>query len=153
MKFKQLLLREDFYTIDGKKFYDYGTESIKKWVNLGPYGDARPAASEVFDKTNLGVGSGYDKYLPERIVMMSPNQYFERCAKGFGTTFSEQFNGIKQNKDILNHLKDVLFVARKKLPMCYISDSNGSQQEGRHRMFVAGELYGWDRMFPVLLLP
>ena len=37
--------------------------------------------------------------------------------------------------------------------MPYISRSNGAQQEGLHRMYTAGELFGWDdTKYPVLVV-
>lgn len=73
---------------------------------------------------------------------MTPNEYFERSAKGFNSTFSDQIRQIENDKEKLQYLRDVIFKYHRSFPMPYISDSNGSNQEGRHRMYIAGELYG-----------
>lgn len=145
------LINEDYIEIDGKKFYDYKTEDIKKWIipNKLPY------SSELFDKNTLGGYSKYSSYLQDsnNIVMMTPKEYFERTAKGFNISYDQNRNSIGKHKDILNHLHDVIFIAKKKFPLPFVSDSNGSNQEGRHRMYFAAQLFGWNKSFPVLLVP
>ena len=145
------LINEDFYEIDGKQFFDYQTEDIKKWI----IPDKLPYSSELFDITTLGGYSNYTEYLHDKknIVMMTPKEYFERTAEGFGITPNQNIDEIGKHKDILNHLHDVIFIAKKKLPLCYVSASNGSKQEGRHRMYFAASLFGWNKSFPVLLVP
>lgn len=144
-------IKEDYYKVDGKQFFDYGTEDIKKWI----IPDKLPYSSELFDKNVLGGYSGYLKYLqdPDSIVMMTPREYFERTAKGFGTTYNRNVTNIGSHKEVIDHLLDVIFVAKKKFPITYVSESDGSRQEGRHRMYVAAQLFGWNKSFPVLLLP
>ena len=40
---------------------------------------------------------------------------------------------------------------KRKFPLPYLNIAT-KQQEGRHRMYVAGELFGWDTRFPVLVV-
>ncbi len=146
------LINEDYYEVDGKQFFDYQTEDIKRWI----IPDKLPYSSELFDTTTLGGYSNYDEYLhnSKYLVMMTPKEYFERTAEGFGITYDQNVNGIKAHeKKILNHIHDVIFIAKKKLPLCYVSDLDGSRQEGRHRMYFAASLFGWNKSFPVLLVP
>lgn len=132
-----------------ERFWDYGTEDIK-WLipNKLP-------SSDIFDTSTLGGFSAYDEYLhdPKYIQRVTPKEYFEQAAKGFGTTFESQVKQVESDKEVLDHLRDVIFVANKKFPMAFISRSNGRQQEGRHRMYIAASIFGWNKSFPVLVLP
>ena len=65
----------------------------------------------------------------------------------------EVIKHVESDKDVLNHLINVLLVAKKSFPMPYISKSNGARQEGLHRIYVFAQLYGWNKSFPCLLLP
>lgn len=51
----------------------------------------------------------------------------------------------------LDHLKQVLDVYKKRFPVAMISPDDGGQ-EGLHRMAVAGDKFGWDHKFPVLVV-
>ena len=92
------------------------------------------------------------------IIMMTPNEYFEACAK-------EIFRGRHSVKD-LKHQREYskfktgeTFIDRytndmkkgDKFPLCYLNYADNSQ-EGLHRMYAAGEAYGWDTKFPVLVI-
>jgi len=53
------------------------------------------------------------------------------------------------------HIKDVILKFNKRLPLPYVSFSANpevSGQEGRHRMYALGEMFGWDAEFPVMVV-
>lgn len=91
------------------------------------------------------------KNLKGEIVMMSPNEYYKDCAtKVFSTTVSS----LKKQRAVypegeIPELIDVIVVQKKKFPLPYINYAQQSQ-EGLHRMYALGELFGWDEKFPVL---
>lgn len=146
----RFLLESGFYTIDNEEFYDYGTKDIKKWLS-----DNLPYSSEVFDTSTLGGYSAYNTYLhdPKYILRITPREYFEQVAKGRNQTFSQVVRHIESDKEVLEHLKNVLLKAKKAFPMPYISRSDGAQQEGLHRIYIFAQLYGWNKSFPCLILP
>ena len=147
MRFKLI----EAYLDPEEKFWDYGTKEIKRWI----IPDKLPFASEIFDTSTLGGFEVYSDYLKDKsyTTYMTPREYFERCAKGFESTFSNQVSQVERDTETLKHLRDVIFKYHKSFPMAFISDSHGDKQEGRHRMYIAAELFGWDKSFPVLLLP
>ena len=82
--------------------------------------------------------------------MMSPTQYYEECGrKIFNVSSSKLKAGRERDKYTLDKLKNVLLVYKKKLCVPIINYAE-KQQEGLHRMYVLGELFGWDHKFPVL---
>lgn len=137
-----------FYKIDDDEFYDYETDDIK-------FTSDRKPTKDIFDTSTLGGYSAYDEYMDDNkyIIMSTPKEYFEHAAKGFGVPYNTLINKIKNDEEDLEFLRKVIFKAKKKFPMPYISKSNGSKQEGLHRLYVAAELFGWNEKFPVLLLP
>ena len=138
-----------------EKFYDYRTAEID--------------GQNIFDPTRTGI-SFYDQFLSERdakylkdeknlvaeIVYMSPNEYYTECSKYAwkGRTISPESLKQQRSRDThtLNHLKDVLSIYKKRFPMPFINYAEYGQ-EGLHRMYVAGELLGWDSpKHPVLAI-
>lgn len=99
------------------------------------------------------------KYMQEaknrtgRIVMMSPNDYFKACsAYGFENYVSVSNLKKQRGQDYkLNNKYKKMMQDGVKFDMCYINYADHTQ-EGLHRMMVAGELYGWDTKFPVLVI-
>ena len=87
-----------------------------------------------------------------KIVEMSPTEYFKACAKGFGSSYDAQINQIKADKGTYQLLSDVIDKYNRQFPITYLDYSNGFAQEGRHRMYVAGERFGWNTKFPVLVI-
>ena len=86
------------------------------------------------------------------IVYMSPEEYFSECAKG---VFKNQTaNSLKQQR-----LADADTIAEYEeamkrgdvFPLPYINYADPSQ-EGLHRMMAAGNAFGWDTKFPVLII-
>lgn len=132
-----------------EKFYDYRT------------GEANLKSCDIFDKTKTGF-SFYNNLIddPEymkkskglvgSIVMMTPNEYFEYCGEIFHTSRQTQIEHTLADKDNIEHLKQVILKYNRKFPIGYLNIRD-KQQEGRHRMAVAGELCGYDTPQPVLI--
>ena len=87
-----------------------------------------------------------------KIVEMSPTEYFKACAKGFGSSYDAQINQISADKDTYQLLNDVIDKYNRQFPIPYLDYSKEFSQEGRHRMYVAGERFGWNTKFPVLII-
>lgn len=137
-----------------EKFYDYRTAEV-----LG---------DRIFDERTTGV-SFYNQFLDSKdseylrdkknlrgeIVQMSPNEYYSECGKhGFGHPVSAESLKSQRasDKSTIEHLKQVLTVYKKRFPMAFINYAENGQ-EGLHRMYVAGELLGWDApKHPVLCI-
>lgn len=81
------------------------------------------------------------------IEQLTPREYFEECAKLFNSSIDKQIRQIENDEKILNHLYKV-HKAGEQFPLTYINYTNKGQ-EGRHRMYLLGELYGWDKKYPV----
>lgn len=124
----------------------------------------------IFDTSTLGGFSYYANCIPGnpsneymrkgrnrigKIVMMSPREYFNECATRL-FNIDPKLLEITRRKD-LDHkdqgqeLKDVILRDRKQFPMCFISYPD-KEQEGLHRMIIAGDIFGWDTRFPVLII-
>jgi len=84
------------------------------------------------------------------IIQMTPNEYFQHCADIFGTTKDYQIDLVKNDR-VINTLKKVITEYKKKLCIPMLNKAT-NQQEGRHRMYVLGDLFGWDKKFPVLVV-
>ena len=142
---------EEDYLDDEEKFWDYHTENI--------------SGNQVFDETTqessygkkfldlAKSGKSDSKGRKAKIIKMTPMQYFEGCALGFGTSVQSQIRQVKNDKGTLDLLNDVIDKYYKRFPITYL-DFSGTTfgQEGRHRMYIAGERYGWDTKFPVLVI-
>ena len=115
------------------------------------------------DKTGM---SYYDDFLdPEglaykqkaknrtgEIVYMSPKEYFELDSKYIHSDSSAE--DLKRQRerdtDTIEWMTNELQSGRQlDLPFINFADSG---QEGLHRMLVVGNLYGWDKKFPVLII-
>lgn len=142
---------EEDYLDDEEKFWDYHTANI--------------SGNQVFDETTqessygkkfidlAKSGKSDSKGRKAKIIKMTPMQYFEGCALGFGTSVQSQIRQVKNDKGTLDLLNDVIDKYHKRFPITYLDFSGATfGQEGRHRMYVAGERYGWDTKFPVLVI-
>lgn len=151
MKIRKTKLLESSYYLDPEeKFYDYRTKDVE--------------GEDIFD-TNKSEMSYYTQFLQDSnkdylakeknlkgdIVYMSPKEYFENCAKIFGTSTQKQIDEVSWDKNTFNHLKEVIFKYKKRFPITMLNLAE-RQQEGRHRMYFAGETFGWDKKFPVLVV-
>lgn len=136
------------YLDDNEQFYDYGTAQV--------------SGNECFDTTTTGMGYYNDflrdsdymrdtKNLKADIVQMTPTEYFEGCAKIFNSTKDTQIKQTAADKYTINHLRQVIEIYNRRFPLTYLNYAE-NQQEGRHRMYVAGELFGWDIKHPVMII-
>lgn len=87
------------------------------------------------------------------IVMMSPEEYFEACGKhGFYHEVSVDDLKAQRGADtesiewLTNYIEQ-----GNKFYLTYINYADHTQ-EGLHRMMVLGDLYGWDKQYPVLIV-
>ena len=137
------------YLDDNQEFYDYHTGNI--------------TGSNLFDTTKTGV-SDYDdmlrdpkywseeKNLTAKIVELTPLQYYRECAtKVFNTTVDSLKMQRQRDVRVIEHLNKVIDIYGKQFPMTYINYAE-REQEGLHRMFVAGERFGWNTKFPVMIV-
>ena len=93
------------------------------------------------------------------IVMMSPNEYIEQCANVIfhGRHTVDQI--VKSRRYSKNLDTDIPIVTEyaeamksgSKFPLCYLNYAEDGQ-EGLHRMIAAGDAYGFDTKFPVLVI-
>ena len=128
-------------------YYDYHTGK----VNGKDIFDTSTTGNSTIDVLRNPQYFEKEKNLKGEIVQMSPNEYFQECAKIFDSTASKQKMYAGADPDYTDHLKSVINIKQDKFPVSYI-DYAREMQEGRHRMFVAGELFGFDTKFPVLVI-
>ena len=84
---------------------------------------------------------------------MSPREYYRACAD-WGFSKYVPVSQLKQGRALdanRNAEYAELMESGVKFDMCYLNKAD-HQQEGLHRMMVAGDLYGWDKPFPVLVV-
>lgn len=144
---KQGTIDED-YLDDNEEFYDYNTDPVTDHI--------------LFDTKTTGV-TGYDNYMENpqwaeqekniktRIAQITPQKYFEVCGEFFGNSAQTQIDQIRRETTILDKLYKVITQYKVKFPLGYLNFTN-QMQEGRHRMYVAGELSGWETPQPVLIV-
>lgn len=123
--------------------------SLRESLEKGP---------DIFDLSAKGESSHFRDLLASQaardienvkleIKQLTPTEYFEGCAEIFNSTLEQQLNQVKFDKSINTHLKEVLNRGEK-FPLTSLNYADRSQ-EGRHRMYAAGELYGWNKTYPV----
>lgn len=153
---KEEVFKEDDGNWKGKEYLldEYNTDYRTKDL----------VGDDIFDTTKTGM-SYYDDFLnPEgkrymetqkgltgNIEYITPREYFEKTAQIFNSDVDTQIEGIGEEKSKINMLKSVLKDKKKTFPLPYLNFAS-NKQEGRHRMYVAGELYGWDKKFPTLIV-
>ena len=140
-------IQEDFLDPE-EKFWDYRTQDVD--------------GEDVFDITRSESGYGQD-YIDNlnkeynnkisTLEKLTPKEYFDACAKGFGKSVESQMRQISNDSEVIAHLKEVIQKYHKKFPLTYLDYSDHDfDQEGRHRMYTVGELFGWDKKFPVMII-
>lgn len=140
--------KNEAYLDPEEKFWDYRTKEVQP----GKYIDT--SRSEIGWVDNLIHNIKYfehNKGVTARIVDMTPEEYFEECANLFHNSVESQKKQIAADTETIEHLTDVIKKFGKRFPIPYINIANNSQ-EGRHRMYVLGELFGWDKAVPVLII-
>ncbi len=83
-----------------------------------------------------------------KIVQMSPREYFRGCAKVFNSTFDKQIRQVRGDKETLDYIQSELDKGHK-LPLTWLDYGAERSQDGRHRMYVVGNAFGWDEKYPV----
>ena len=135
-----------------EKFYDYRTAEIDGDNIFDIHKASNSDAQQILD------GSTYwkeEKNTFSKIVQMTPYEYFKACAEDcFNETAEELIASRGRDTHIIEHLKQVLQIYKKRFPIPYIDYATHytPSQEGLHRMYVAGELYGWNKKFPVQII-
>ena len=91
------------------------------------------------------------------VVFMTPTQYFEACAKDVfdGQTVESlkqqrEYSKSKDGNRFVDTYRDAM-LSGDKFPLPFI-DIADPAQEGLHRMYAAGEAFGWDTPLPVLTI-
>jgi hypothetical protein len=139
---KRLSLEEGIkYLDDDHEFKDYGTSEAHGTDVIDIH---KASTFETQDLLDGSVDAGYDGVVYE-IVEMTPTQYFELCGKIQGMKPDEIIDFIGADERQIIHIKDVILKYGKKLPLPYISFSDNTEvsgQEGRHRMYALGEMFG-----------
>jgi len=149
---RKLSLEEDVgYLDDEQKFFDYGTPESKGAEDAV---DTHKASTFMTQDLLDGGTEGRCAGLTSEIAQITPNQYFRLCGKVFGEDPERMKEYVGADKGSIGHLMDVINIYHKAFPMPYVSFASGWRrgQEGRHRMYVLGELYGWDTDFPVQII-
>lgn len=137
----------------GEDMFDYHTGTI--------------TGDNIFDTTKTGM-SYYNQLLPGskdeeyykkekniygKIVNLTPQQYFEACVEyAFPTSSVEK---LKQQRGADKYSLDKIETVIKndvQLPITVINAADKTQ-EGLHRMYVVGEMFGWNnKKYPVLFV-
>lgn len=141
------------YLDNEEKFYDYKTSEVD--------GD------DIFD-LNKASNSWSQNFLDDPAYMlkannmemniehMSPREYWISCARDVFKKPVDQLLNQWRTLDYktLDHLTQVILKYKKRFPITYINyaEHNHPTQEGLHRMIVAGDLFGWDTKFPVMII-
>lgn len=150
MKYNVSYLHEK-YLDDSETIWDYHTAAV--------------SGKDVVDSNKTGM-SFYDQFLNSsetdylrnqknlqgQVVYMSPNEYYEQCARRiFNTTVENLKRQRYADQTTINKLKEVLLTYKRKLCMPVLNYAEQGQ-EGLHRMLVIGDLYGWEHKVPVLVV-
>ena len=144
-------LLSEGYLDDEERFWDYKTAPVEGNQIFDPNKGESPWAHTMVKLARTGKQDAEGHIVS--IVDMTPREYFEACAKGFGTSVETQINQVKNDKGILDELKQVITKYKVRFPITYLNYSDNSfGQEGRHRMYVAAQLFGWDVKYPVLII-
>ena len=137
----------------GKDMYDYRTGNI--------------TGDNIFDITKTGMsyynsllpGSGEEEYFKNnknlygQIINLTPQQYFEACVQyAFPNSSVDKLKAERsRDKDSLQTIETVIN-NDVQLPITVINAAQQTQ-EGLHRMYVVGEMFGWNnKKYPVLFI-
>lgn len=122
------------------------------------YNEAFNSYKDLFDTNHINIPF-YDELLKSQaardrenkkveMVQMSPREYFRGCAKIFNSTFDNQIRQVKEDKETLEYIQSEIDKGHK-LPLTWLDYSDEKTQDGRHRMYVVGQAFGWDEKYPV----
>ena len=149
---KKLSLEEGInYLDDDHEFKDYGTAEVEGKNVIDTHKASTFAMQDLLDGST---DAAYDNVC-YTIIDLTPTQYFELCGKVQEMSPEEIIRFIGMDERQIAHIKDVILKFNKRLPLPYVSFSSVadvSGQEGRHRMYALGEMFGWDAEFPVMVI-
>lgn len=149
---KKLSLEEGInYLDDDHEFKDYGTAEVEGKNVIDTHKASTFATQDLLDGST---DAAYDNVC-YTIIDLTPTQYFELCGKVQEMSPEEIIRFIGMDERQITHIKDVILKFNKRLPLPYVSFSSVadvSGQEGRHRMYALGEMFGWDAEFPVMVI-
>ena len=149
---KKLSLEEGInYLDDDHEFKDYGTAEVEGKNVIDTHKASTFATQDLLDGST---DAAYDNVC-YTIIDLTPTQYFELCGKVQDMSPEEIIKFIGMDERQIAHIKDVILKFNKRLPLPYVSFSSAEEvsgQEGRHRMYALGEMFGWDAEFPVMVI-
>ena len=149
---KKLSLEEGInYLDDDHEFKDYGTAEVEGKNVIDTHKASTFATQDLLDGST---DPAYDD-ICYTIIDLTPTQYFELCGKIQKKSPEEIIDFISDDERQIAHIKDVILKFNKRLPLPYVSFSSAEEvsgQEGRHRMYALGEMFGWDTEFPVMVI-
>ena len=149
---KKLSLEDGInYLDDDHEFKDYGTAEVDGKNVIDTHKASTFATQDLLDGST---DAAYDNVC-YTIIDLTPTQYFELCGKVQEMSPEEIIRFIGMDERQIAHIKDVILKFNKRLPLPYVSFSSVadvSGQEGRHRMYALGEMFGWDAEFPVMVI-
>ena len=139
------------YLDDEHKFYDFHTKDISDGEYIDTTTTGVPHYNSILSAMNNG--ESYENLTGE-IVYMSPEEYYKECATKIffrSTVDSLKLSRGEADREIIEHLKQVILRFGKRFPLPFINYAARSQ-EGLHRMLALAELTSWDTKFPVLIV-
>ena len=139
---KKLSLEEGInYLDDDHEFKAYGTTEVEGKNVIDTHKASTFATQDLLDGST---DAAYDNVC-YTIIDLTPTQYFELCGKVQDMSPEEIIRFIGMDERQIAHIKDVILKFNKRLPLPYVSFSSVadvSGQEGRHRMYALGEMFG-----------
>ena len=139
---KKLSLEEGInYLDDDHEFKDYGTAEVEGKNVIDTHKASTFATQDLLDGST---DAAYDNVC-YTIIDLTPTQYFELCGKVQDMSPEEIIKFIGTDERQIAHIKDVILKFNKRLPLPYVSFSSAEEvsgQEGRHRMYALGEMFG-----------
>ena len=142
---------KEAYLDDEHEFYDFRTQDVSNGEYIDTTTTGVPHYNSILSAMNNG--ESYENLTGE-IVYMSPEEYYKECATKIffrSTVDSLKLSRGEADREIIEHLKQVILRFGKRFPLPFINYAARSQ-EGLHRMLALAELTSWDTKFPVLIV-
>lgn len=138
------------------EFYDYKTAPVTGSDVVDLYKTGIPYYDDFLSNNEQTINYlKTQKNLEGTVVWMSPNEYFQSCSDYGFPNNHPSVQSLKQSRaqdtKTIEHLKNVLTVYKRRFPMPVLNKADAAQ-EGLHRMYVVGELFGWEHKVPVLVV-
>lgn len=141
------------YLDKDQKFYNYGTAEISGNRIFDERKASNSWSQQFIDNPEY---MRKNENMEMNIVYMSPSEYWSICARDvFNKSMSQLLHQWRTlDKKTLDHLTDVIKIYNRRFPITYINyaSHNHPTQEGLHRMIVAGDIFGWNTKFPVMVI-